>query len=134
MLGNKRDVLPFYLSGTYCHRTGTSCVTPRQPTINVPDFLIFIFFSKNFSLSEPKAPLDLLPTHCARIHFKWLSLVDSGTWQQKLPKSFLSSESNKEKQQQQQQKKSLLLGWIHESIIQLYVIQIPPIFINGKNR
>ena len=35
-LVNKRDALALYLSGTYCHRTGTrptSCVTPRQPTI-----------------------------------------------------------------------------------------------------
>ena len=34
---NKRDLLAFYLSGTYCHKTGTrspSCVTPLQPTIN----------------------------------------------------------------------------------------------------
>ena len=22
-----------YLSGTYCHKTGTGCVTPQQPTI-----------------------------------------------------------------------------------------------------
>ena len=35
-LVNKRDLLALYLSGTYCHRTGTgplSCVTPRQRTI-----------------------------------------------------------------------------------------------------
>ena len=34
---NKKDLLALYLSGTYCHRTGTippSCVTPRQLTIN----------------------------------------------------------------------------------------------------
>ena len=36
-LVKKRDLLALYLSGTYCHKTGTrppSCVAPRQPTIN----------------------------------------------------------------------------------------------------
>ena len=35
-LVNKRDLLALYLSGTYCHQTGTrpsSCATPRQSTI-----------------------------------------------------------------------------------------------------
>ena len=35
-LVNTTDLLALYLSGTYCHKTGTrspSCVTPRLPTI-----------------------------------------------------------------------------------------------------
>ena len=33
---NKTDLQASYLSGTYCHKTGTrppSCPTPREPTI-----------------------------------------------------------------------------------------------------
>ena len=36
-LVNKTDLIDLFLSGTYCHKTGTrppSCITPRKPTIH----------------------------------------------------------------------------------------------------
>ena len=55
---NKTDSQAFYLSGTYCHMTGTrpsGCVTPQQPTMyNDPrhplqELLIFLGYKSQYN-------------------------------------------------------------------------------------
>ena len=55
-LVDKTDLLPLYLSGTYCHKTGTrppSCQVPLQLTIYVTRFPYETFLSFLFHISKP---------------------------------------------------------------------------------
>ena len=65
-LVNKRDLLAFYLSGTYYHKTDSrplSCVTPRQPTTYVKmEIFGEAYLNKLWSSFETKAKSDLRGT------------------------------------------------------------------------
>ena len=60
---NKRDLLALYLSGTYCHKTGTrppSCATPPQPTIYL---IMFVNLNLNFILHFLNLAQDIDSCH-----------------------------------------------------------------------
>ena len=63
---NKRNLLAFYLSGTYCHKTGTrppSCVAPQQWTIYVKMKMFGeAYLNKLWSSFDKRAKSDLRGT------------------------------------------------------------------------
>ena len=68
IFSEQRDLLALYLSGTYCHKTGTrppSCVTPWQPTIY---YYIFKYWCVCIEIKKDKKGFSLKT-------FLWINFV-----------------------------------------------------------
>ena len=87
VLVDKRDLLAIYLSGTYCHRTGTrpaSCIKPQQPSIYLVKMLYYFICVKQnkkiiLNLIEHYTyPRSLFIGDLESSIFFWFSIRESG--------------------------------------------------------